>query len=134
MTSYVQHDEWYRLVAQNVADVVLLQDAQHRYLWVSPSVYDALGWTPDEVVGRDSRWFLDAETQARLDAARAAACGGLVDLHEVEVRCADGSRRWVSSRSSVVVLPDMTKGRVVVLRDIDAMVRARSAEIAESRI
>ncbi|MFZ4717997.1 MAG: PAS domain S-box protein [Ilumatobacteraceae bacterium] len=123
ITNYVQHDEWYRLVAQNVADMVLLQDAQHRYLWASPSVYDTLGWTPEEVIGRDSSWFISPETQMRLTAARLAAGDGVVDLHEVQVRCADGSWRWVSSRSSVVVLPDMTKGRVSVVRDIDDRVR-----------
>lgn len=44
--------ERYRLLSENSQDVVLRSDADQIVTWASPSVAAALGWTPDELVGR----------------------------------------------------------------------------------
>ena len=38
----------YRLVAENVSEVVYTSDGTGRFTWVSPSVETELGWAPDE--------------------------------------------------------------------------------------
>ncbi len=44
--------ERYRLLSENSQDVVLRSDADQIVTWASPSVAAALGWTPEELVGR----------------------------------------------------------------------------------
>ncbi|MEN9646096.1 MAG: hypothetical protein RL238_2765 [Actinomycetota bacterium] len=124
-------EPWYRLVAEHVIDVVLLLAPDNHYLWVSPSIVDVLGWQPEEVVGRSFRDFVRPDDQERVLQARRDAPGGTAQLDEFEVRCADGSYRWLSSRSTAVTLPDGTPGRVVALRDVHDAVLARRA-LAES--
>lgn len=45
-------EERYRLLAENVSDVVVLIDPQGRVRWVSPSLTHAFGWMPAEWIGR----------------------------------------------------------------------------------
>ena len=115
----------------NVTDVVLVLDAQDRYLWVSPSVREVLGWCVDDVLGRSSRDFVSTADQRRLEVARQGARGGVAHLDEMQVRCKNGDVRWVSNRSTAITLPDGSAGRVVVVRDMHEAVLARQA-LAES--
>ncbi|MDP3519946.1 MAG: EAL domain-containing protein [Hydrogenophaga sp.] len=63
----------YRLLAENSADVVWLYDLQRREMaYVSPSVDKMLGYSADELVGRDTLTLLlmpeaQAQANARLD-------------------------------------------------------------------
>ncbi len=125
-----QLDEWYRLVALNVTDVVLLLAPDDRYMWVSPSVRDVLGWEIDEVVGRSFVDFVSpAEQQQLIDARVQSPMRSVID--ELQVRCKDGTVRWMSNRSTPVTLPDGSPGRVVVLHDVHDSVVGRQA-LAES--
>ena len=125
--SVPNHEPWYRLVAEHVLDVILLLAPDSHYLWVSPSISDVLGWAPEEVVGRSFRDFVRPADQERLVQARQDAAEGTVQLDEIEVRCKDGSYKWLSNRSTAVTLPDGSRGRVVALRDVHEAVLARRA-------
>ncbi len=131
MNEQPQLDEWYRLVALNVTDVVLLLAPDDRYLWASPSVRDVLGWEVDEVVGHSFLDFVSPAEQHRLVQARQRAAGNAASIDELEVRCKDGSHRWLSNRSTPATLPDGRTGRIVVLRDVHEASLARRA-LAES--
>lgn len=130
----VEHESWHRLVAEHALDVILLLAPDNHYLWVSPSIRDVLGWEPEQVVGRSFRDFVRPDDQVRLVQARLDANDGTVQLDEVEVRCADGSYRWMSNRSTAVELPDGGRGRVVALRDVhDAVLARRALADSEAR-
>lgn len=45
--------ERYELLSQNFQDVILRSDANQLITWASPSISTALGWTPEELVGRE---------------------------------------------------------------------------------
>lgn len=46
-------EERFRLLAENMSDVVALHEPQGRYTYVSPSVTEVLGYTPEELLGKD---------------------------------------------------------------------------------
>ena len=44
-----ESEKKYRLLAENINDVIFLVDARARLMYVSPSVYSNLGYTPEEI-------------------------------------------------------------------------------------
>ena len=60
----------YRLVAENVSEVVYTSDGTGRFTWVSPSVEAELGWSPDELVGRATAGLLFDLEQTDMAALR----------------------------------------------------------------
>ncbi|ELR72454.1 hypothetical protein C900_01537 [Fulvivirga imtechensis AK7] len=47
-----ESEERYRLLAENIQDLVCLHNPDGSYLWVSPSVYKILGYSPEELIGK----------------------------------------------------------------------------------
>lgn len=46
-----ESEEKYRLLAENIQDLVCLHSPNSKYCWVSPSVYRILGYHPEELLG-----------------------------------------------------------------------------------
>ena len=46
-----EHDKIFRLISENSRDVICLHDTDHRYIYVSPSCKEILGYDPEELVG-----------------------------------------------------------------------------------
>ena len=132
--------EWYEqasrfaALAENTADVVLL--FRHGILeWVSPSITEVLGWSPDECVGRpgefvvhpDDRHLL-ADTREAVDAGRPARVR-MRHLHK------DGRVVWCESSARAAASDGGAALRVVVVvRDITEQVEAeQEREEAEAR-
>jgi diguanylate cyclase (GGDEF)-like protein/PAS domain S-box-containing protein len=55
----------YRLVAENISDLVCLNDLEGRYTYVSPSCKTLLGYDPAELIGHTPYEFIHPEDQAR---------------------------------------------------------------------
>ena len=56
-------EERYRLISENTADVIWLVDlGTGQYTYVSPSVHHLLGYSPEEIVGKDMRLTLTPES------------------------------------------------------------------------
>jgi PAS domain S-box-containing protein len=47
-----ESEEKYRLISDNISDMVSLQDEKQRFLYVSPSVRQILGYEPEEMLGK----------------------------------------------------------------------------------
>ncbi|WP_022663390.1 PAS domain-containing hybrid sensor histidine kinase/response regulator [Paucidesulfovibrio longus] len=92
----------YRLLAENVEDVIFRTDAEFRFNYVSPSVRALLGMEPDEVLAQSLDQTLTPESQGRVAEARerrrlaeAAGDHNLVNRIELEMCRKDGSTVWV---------------------------------------
>ncbi len=123
----------FRLLAENASDVVMEVDAEHRILWVSPSVEQVLGWKPNSLIGRSAGEYF---ANGGLDSLRESkSLGDSVRAGELRVRQADGTYRWMAARvKGAADGSPSAPGRVVSLRDIAAEVEARETMIAsESR-
>lgn len=118
-------EEHYRLIAENSLDVVFRASPTGRILWISPSVTQALGYQPSEVVGSPILKFLrsDGLAEVSLDPRSRER----VEF-EGQVLQADGSHRWVDITSQPVLDDQgVVVSRVGRLRDIAAKKRAEEA-------
>ena len=100
-----ESEETYRLLADNISDVVVrTQDGA--ISWVSPSVAKALGWAPEQMVGRDASQFLDPAHRERFNADLQGLVGGAITAADdvwvtrERVIAADGSTHWAEIRAN----------------------------------
>ncbi|HVT72587.1 MAG TPA: PAS domain S-box protein [Lacunisphaera sp.] len=128
-------EELYRLIAENTSDIIWLADLRSRtYTYVSASVQNALGWRPDEVVGKplggftQSEDFYKKDLEARMAAFDAGDMSRSVHLYQWELRHKDGSLRQAEIQTTI--LRDPT-GRAAILlgvsRDVTERKRAEAA-------
>jgi diguanylate cyclase (GGDEF)-like protein/PAS domain S-box-containing protein len=98
-------EEHYRLLAENSSDVVMRVDSEGRILWVSPSLTPALGWQPEEFLGKLGSEFLLHGGEAghyrsnlkTLSTGDAKADGVLA---RDQVRAKDGTIHWAETHAS----------------------------------
>jgi len=93
-------EEHYRLLTANSYDTAIRFDDNSVILWVSPSLKDLLGWTPEEWVGQVVTNFVTQESTAavREDVARVARGESVVARYQV--RAKDGSTHWAEARAT----------------------------------
>ena len=127
-------EEQYRILANNLKDVVIQWDTRPLPLYISPSITELSGYTVKEVFERiknhdslDYAWFMTPESTARLQALiRQRQEDDLnpnhperQDVIEFEVIRKDGSPCWVETRFSFIWDKSGTRiGSVSVSRDI----------------
>lgn len=126
-------EEQFRLLAENASDVVAQLGPDRVVVWVSPSVSEALGWDPDDLVGTDLGALLHPEDEALVLTEvnhDPDADGSVVS----RVRRADGGWSWMSLRTTSFRSPDGTLDSAVTsLRNVDDLVNARQAARDEER-
>ena len=67
-------EERYRLISENTADVIWLLDADsRRFTFVSPSVQQLLGYSPEEILGQDMSVALTPDPGVCYDPADGSA-------------------------------------------------------------
>lgn len=123
--------ERYRLLAENAADFVIAFTPAMTISWVSESVTEVLGWTPDELVGRTP---LDLAAPDTIDLTRRSMADGAAGLSATDrrrLRCKDGTLRWMD-RTIRPVRDDSGELVAVVsgFRDVTAQVQAEDDRAA----
>ncbi len=114
-------EQRYRLLAENVSDVVMLATADGTITWVSPSVTAALGWAPEDLVGHRGIDAVRQENAAPLRAMQEQVMRGDTAEIEAQMRTAAGADRWMHVRAKPVLDDDgRVVGRVVGLWDVQA--------------
>ncbi len=120
-------EERFRLLAENSGDVVLWLAGDGEIRWVSPSLSAALGWEPEEWIGRSGNDFLihkgeDAQYKVNLEQLRQ---GDSSVLARDQVRASDGSIHWVETHACPYRnAAGEQEGMVASFRVIDAVVEA----------
>ncbi len=116
-----ESEERYRLLFENVWDVVFLYDSEFSIISVSPSVERILGYKPEELTGRK---FLDINIIAPeyLDAAVSDAsrllAGEKIPSAEYEFIAKDGTRKTGEVSGSLVLRNGEIIGVISIGRDI----------------
>ena len=118
----------YRLLAENAVDVVVRSRVDGVVEWVSPSITRVLGWSPDELVGRDFVELLNPDDRAQRDATRSRAAVGELSTYLGRYRHVDGGWVWMSVTGGPIVdEAGAVVGVVGSARDATAQVEARLA-------
>ena len=124
-------EEWHRLLAESVSDVIWTMDLTGRLTYVSPSIVKLRGFTVEEVVQQSMEDYLTPESLqvARTELGRfmADVVAGLrpPDVRcELEQYCKDGSTVWTEITASVMF---DAKGRFVSILGV-------SRDISERRL
>jgi diguanylate cyclase (GGDEF)-like protein/PAS domain S-box-containing protein len=103
-------------LADNTTDLVVRLDEQGVLRYVSPSVTQLLGWTPEEMVGQPKSYYLHPDDHGSVDLALHAIGEPVVLVRRL--RHANGTYRWMETTARAV---RTRHGRVEVLstsRDI----------------
>jgi PAS domain S-box-containing protein len=104
-------EERYRLLAENISDVIELYDLGMNAVYVSPSVQQLRGYTPDEVIAQPmlgelapgSRDLAVRVFQEEMEMKRSGGCEpGRCRTVEFEVLCRDGTSVWTESKLTAV--------------------------------
>lgn len=131
----------FRLLAENASDIVYQAGPDHLVTWISPTVEQALGWAPEELVGTTVNDLIhpdDLHTtmpqRSALYAGRAATQTGQRTV--MRLRGKDGSYRWFSGQGRPVLDEDgHPAGLVAGLQLVDDVVTARNeARRSEERL
>jgi PAS domain S-box-containing protein len=121
-------EERYRLLAENVSDVVVVGDTGGLLTWVSPSVTAAMGWQPSELEGLRFRTLVHPEDIPLVDAAAPELDRSEAGGFEVRLRSSDGSYRWMNVRAKPILDESGTMvGRVAGWWDAQDQHLARTA-------
>lgn len=112
----------YRLLIENSTDLIAHCDSDGRYVSISPSYSKMIGWSADEMIGRQVLDFLHPDDYASASEALAHIFnnGALPDVVEVRKRHRDGHYITLGTKACSVSNPSTGKniGAVLVSRDI----------------
>ena len=97
----------YRLLANNIADIILLIDARSLIRYVSQSVEPVLGLYPEDLFGKSCFELIHSEDKESVRAAT-ARLSGIDTVSTVVFRTwrGDGTLAWVESKFKLAVQPD----------------------------
>ncbi|MCB0918518.1 MAG: PAS domain S-box protein [Actinobacteria bacterium] len=131
-----QSEARYRMIAENAADVILLV-RNGTFDYVSPSVTQLLGWSPDELIGQSTIRFAHPDDRDAVLSVRDRLAAGQEAQVRLRLRRSDDSWAWVQSHAQAVhdVHGDVI-GSLSVVRDISVELqaeRSRQRELERSQ-
>lgn len=95
----VEKERRYRLLADHASDVIAVYDVSGKFSYLSPSVFELLGYTPEELVGRTPYDLIVEEDHARVtNEFLLAASSHLPAAVEYRVLTKDGRILWLEAR------------------------------------
>ncbi len=125
-----ESEERYRLISENMMDVVCLHDPDSRYVYVSPSSEMVLGYAPEEALGRSPYDFFEPEDRERILAPShlKVTHDKVPDVTVSKVRKKNGTFIWLETKIKPVLAPDGSLRYVLTAsRDVTERKQAEEA-------
>jgi diguanylate cyclase (GGDEF)-like protein/PAS domain S-box-containing protein len=111
----------FRLLAEASRDVIVLSDLNGTRRYVSPAIYELLGWNPEELVGKRYTQIVHPDDVSNLEEVL-AQCRSGKPYNTLAYRCRrkDGTYLWMEANLRLYVDPSTGQpvGYVNVVRDI----------------
>ncbi|WP_409199284.1 PAS domain S-box protein [Methanospirillum lacunae] len=122
----VESEAKFRLLAENISDVICVVDFDRRFTYISPSVQLLMEFTPDELLHKKVEEVLAQDTIKKLEPVHkkwitAISVGEATpdnDIIEIELKHKDGSTIWADMK--ITTIKDQNKkvtGFLAVIRD-----------------
>lgn len=128
LRALAEERERFRLLAENISDVVLQAHADGTITWVSPALTTVLGWRPDQVVGHRLIEIIHPDDLPAIVEAQGRIAHGETRDWEARVRTAGGGYRWLASRARPILDDSgVVTSQVVACRDVEDERVAREA-------
>ncbi|GAB5520852.1 MAG: hypothetical protein RhofKO_31030 [Rhodothermales bacterium] len=139
MTPSLPPDDVLRALVEHATDVMAVHDSEGRYVYISPSITQMLGYKPDELLGQLPSETIHPDDVARLQKVIAthfniaeAQRPNTIRHVRYRKRCKDGSYLWVSTSNRAI---RDERGQltfsVSAIRDVTAIIEAEQV-LAES--
>jgi len=121
----------YRLLAENIKDVITVVSAEGIYTFITPSCQRLLGYAPEELIGQPGFLIIHPDDWHKARASLQEALHSSDDTYTLERRLLhkDGYAIWVEIKSTIVRDPISRKPVEVVsvIRDISERKQAEEA-------
>ena len=118
-------EERYRILADHSWDVIILTDLEGHRKYVSPSVLDMLGWTPEELVGQHTGGMLHPDDKPLYQLHWQNLINDDIRLvSTIRTQMKTGDYLWVEVQARLVCDPGTQEPRevVCVVRDVSKRV------------
>ncbi len=115
-----ESESLFRLVLENQADVTARLDNDGVIEWITPSVGQLIGRSPEEVVGHNITDYLHSDDLEALIPVIEVVRSGRPGDFEARVLTADGGEKWVAARGQPLFVDGHNTGPVVNVRDISS--------------
>ena len=127
-----RNEERFRALIENSFDCIMVVDASHIIRYVTPSIKNALGYSPEEWIGQSTLTFLHPDDIPALSdsSLRERNSKALDFLSEVRMRHKDGSWRLFESVGQVLISNPAIQGTIINFHDITE--RKKSEESSRS--
>jgi len=138
-----QEEEKYRLITENLTDVVwILNLTQQRFTYISPSVYNLRGYTPEEAMEQDLNKSLTPESAKEVlediseilpaFLANPEKEGQKIHRNELRQPCKDGAIIWIETTTRYQMNKNNEVEVIGVSRNIDE--RKKYEKILKNRL
>jgi two-component system cell cycle sensor histidine kinase/response regulator CckA len=113
-------EERSHLLLENISDIVAVVDKEARITYASPSLVRRLGYSLDEVTGRDATMLIHSEDRVRVAELLQTALADPGATAAVEVRVRHRDSLWRTLECHVTNLKDrpVIKGFLITARDV----------------
>ncbi|WP_286742461.1 PAS domain S-box protein [Roseivirga sp. UBA1976] len=100
-----ESEERYKLITENSNDIVTLMDVEGNYVFITPSIKEAMGWEVDEVIGQNTRNFVHPEDLPDIEK-------GFLETLEKKIKertmifrykHKNGSWRWMKATGGIIL-------------------------------
>lgn len=125
ITAEVENFEKYRLLADNIHDIVCLHDMQGNFEYVAPSVTSLLGYTPEELEGQHPYHFIHPDDSDKVNEIyRGQLSTGKAYLVSYRFRSRSGQYHWLETSNKIIQEGGVSIKLISSSRIIDERVRA----------
>ncbi len=123
-----------RLILENSGDVVYRANSEGRCEFVTASITELLGWSPEEFLGRTLPEFVHQDDRATLQLRLAEISSGQAVRMTVRLRSKGGDYRWIAANVRPLWSADgRLTGRTGSWRDVSELVEAQQELIESER-
>ncbi|MBN1658508.1 MAG: PAS domain S-box protein [Anaerolineae bacterium] len=119
-----QSEEKYRVLIENLSDVIFTVDAQGLFTYISPAIEHYTGFRPEQVIGQPFSHFIHPDDLPGLVGSFGRSLAGQPEPFEFRVYSRDGTVRHVRTSSRTLLEKGQVVGLTGIMSDITAHKRA----------